>query len=121
VNELQQLLTTFSGDHGHVAQLLAWMAAARLPLKLCSEQLQHFLAQSLAYLHDTPEKDDDLFALKILENPLYRAAAFFVDMLSSVKLPTATQFRAQFPAPPSQPEIRLTSAQPPTNKIDPSL
>lgn len=95
--ELQQLLGALAGDQGHLTALLAWMAAARLPLKLCSEKLQSFLTESLAYLHDTPEKDDDLFALKILENPLYRVLAFFVDMLTSVKLPTAAQFRAQFP------------------------
>ncbi len=94
MNQLGPLIDTLSARHGWVAAAFAWLASARVFLKLCSPQLNQFFTETLLWVHDSPMLDDDRFVLRLLANPFYRIAAFLTDYLLSVKLPTLAQFRA---------------------------
>jgi len=94
MNELAPLLDTLSAQHGWLTAALAWLASVRVFAKLCSPQLNVFFAETLLWIHDSPDVDDDAFVNRLLANPIYRITAWLLDYLLSVKLPTLAQFRA---------------------------
>jgi len=103
MNALAPLIDTLSVQHGWLAAAFAWIASARVFLKLCSPQLQQFFNESLLWVHASPELGDDAFVVRLLSNPLYRIAAFLLDYLLSVKLPALAQFRALHSEQPTLP------------------
>jgi hypothetical protein len=78
-NELKQALEALGGGDGIVVQIMAWMAAARLICKVFSERLKAAIESSQAA--------NNPFVAGIIESGPWKVFAFFVDLLSSIKLP----------------------------------
>ncbi len=88
MNELQPLLDLLSAKHGWLASAVAWIGTLRVPLKLLQGKIQAVLSRVLAYVAETPEKDDDDFVRRLLSWWPYRLTALLADAVLSVKLPT---------------------------------
>lgn len=89
MNEIQPLIDALQARLPWIAALTSFMGLARLLAKPISALVQSFFSKLLLYVQGTPEKDDDLWVEKILASKLYRAFAFLVDWVLSVKLPTS--------------------------------
>lgn len=88
-DQITQVTALLGGHFGWIAATLGWIAAARIAMKPWSLKLQSWLSGIINYVVDSPEQDDDTLLGKILSSRAYRIAAFAVDALLSVKLPTS--------------------------------
>lgn len=94
MNEIQQVISALGGSHGWATAALAWMASARLAIKPGSEYVTTLLMRAAQYLHDSPDPDEETFIVNLLNGRTYRVATFLFDLLLSVKLPKAADFKA---------------------------
>lgn len=83
MNELQPLIELLEGKYGWISTVVVWVGALRLTAKFISAQLQAAMTRIVA-----AKADPELLAV-VLNNKTYRLAAFLVDLLASVKLPSA--------------------------------
>lgn len=90
---MNELINLLQGDNGLPAQIVAWMGALRVPLKLVSGKVQDFLTKLVAYVQGTPELDDDLMLSRVLSSRWYRVLVFILDYAGSIKLPTADSLK----------------------------
>lgn len=88
MNELQPLLDLLGGNSGKLAVVIAWIGALRLLAKPFSAWVQMGFSKLLAQVQSTPEPDDDELVRRLLASWPYRAFAFGLDWITSVKLPT---------------------------------
>lgn len=86
-NELNQLLALLGGDNGTLAQVIAWIGAARVPLKIFSGKLQNAMERAISRVTETEDPEDDELVAGILSSKPYRIGAFVLDWIFSVKLP----------------------------------
>lgn len=94
MNELDQMLKLLGGDHGTLAQILSWIATARVALKPFSAVLLSKLTAALASVAASEEQDDDQIVESVLRSRWYRIIAFTVDLFCSVKIPALKDFKA---------------------------
>lgn len=112
MNELQPILDWIIGKWPWLAGV---MATARVFAKPISGLLQSGLTKLALYALATPEQDDDVWVNRIVTNKVYRFAAFLLDWILSIKLPTAASLKAVLdaelendkPAPPTIPPIGM--------------
>jgi hypothetical protein len=110
---LQPILDLLSGHPEKAAklsQIVAWLFACRLFLKAFSERLQRRLTVMVDTVNLSEGDEDDAELLRWLSWWPYVALAFAIDLLFSLKLPTAASLTAHFarekaarfsPPPPS--------------------
>lgn len=89
MEHLQPLLDLLTARHGWLPAALGWMSALRLACKPISIWLQGALTELFAFVQATNESEDDEFVDAMLRARWYRVLAFLLDLLASVKLPTA--------------------------------
>lgn len=89
MNELQPLIDALQDKLPWLAVLSSIMGLARLFAKPLSALVQSFFTKLLLYVQGTPETDDDAWVERLLASRPYRAFAFGVDWVLSVKLPTS--------------------------------
>lgn len=87
MNEIKPLLDLLGGEQGRLVQVIVWIGALRVPMKLLSGQVQGVIQRALDRVVSTEDKGDDALAAKVLASAPYRLLAFAVDMIASVKLP----------------------------------
>lgn len=85
--EINQLIGLLGGDHGTVAQIIAWIGAARVPMKLFSSKLQAAMQKAINRVIETPDDADDKILGRIVGSTGYKIGAFLADWVFSVKLP----------------------------------
>lgn len=79
---LAPVLEMLAGKYGFMAQVVAVVGSLRLIFKPLMALLQSIVGV-------TPSVKDDELLAKVLAHPAYKAVAFLVDMVASVKLPKA--------------------------------
>lgn len=93
MNELQPLLDLLGGKGAWIGTVIVWMGALRLVAKFFSGWLQGVFTKGLQGVVDSIETDDDALAARILASLWYRALAFVIDLLTSIKLPSSQSLR----------------------------
>jgi hypothetical protein len=86
------------------AAALLFMGSARAALKPFNARLQQFLARAVTYVRAHGDGDANAAVTSLLASPSYRAAAFTLDYLVSLKLPTLSSL-------PSFPSVKEDRAQ----------
>ena len=94
-DSFHQVLSALSGDNGWLAQVSGWMVTARLVLKPFSALLVARLTEAIFRVIDTEDAATVEMALQLLRAKAYRWAAFVIDLVASLKLPTAKEFTAR--------------------------
>jgi len=93
MSEIQPIIDMLQARFPWLATLLITIGTLRIVLKFFSGWLQGLLTSALQRVVDTTEYDDDRLAESILASKIYRVIAFFIDLLTSIKLPTTDSFK----------------------------
>lgn len=89
MNDIQPIIDALQAKLPWLAALTTAMGLLRLVAKPLSALVQSFFTKLLLYVQGTPETDDNAWVEKILASKSYRAFAFVVDWVLSIKLPTS--------------------------------
>lgn len=89
MQDIQPIIDALQDKLPWLAALTTAMGILRLASKPVSSLLQSFFTKLLLYVQGTPQTDDDAWVENILASKGYRAFAFIVDWILSIKLPTS--------------------------------
>lgn len=97
MNELQPLLDLLTAKYGWAATVIGWMGMLRIPMKLAQTWLQNTMTRLIQRVRETPDLEDDEMIKHLLSARWYRWLSLLMDVILSVKLPTAASFRTTVP------------------------
>jgi len=92
MSELQPLLDLLSGKFGWLATVVTWVGAIRLAVKPFNSRVQAKLTAAMAEAAASPDVEDDRMFEGLLGARWYRLLHFGLDLGTSIKLPTLTEF-----------------------------
>lgn len=107
MNDIQPIIDALQDKLPWLAALTTVMGILRLIAKPLSALVQSFFTKLLLYVQGTPETDDDAWVERILASKWYRAFAFVVDWVLSIKLPTSASVQKVMENPPISPPLTL--------------
>lgn len=93
MNQVQPLIDLLSARYGWLPAVMGWMSASRLAMKFFSTQLQAKLTELMAEAASDKDEANDRDWEAVLGARWYRVAAFTLDLVLSVKLPSISDFR----------------------------
>jgi hypothetical protein len=84
---LQPLLDTLAARHGWLACAMVWVGTLRTAFKPLSGEVAGLLDRAIARVVETEDTADDLMLQRMFGSAWYRALAFALDLIASIKLP----------------------------------
>jgi hypothetical protein len=94
ISLFQPLLDTLTAQHGWMVCALAWIGALRTAFKPVSGRIAGYLERAIARVAETDDPADDLVLQRMLGSKWYRALAFGLDLVASIKLPLTLKEKA---------------------------